>query len=123
LRGPICIQRHDPLVNIVHHALLQDPPGVLREQGIAFEQPRPGDIYHPDFTLCRPAYFDLSVRCTTQPYFVSSAASQAGVAAAANEEAKDDHYLETVSDHGGEFIPLVCESLDTLCIIHPFYNC
>ena len=57
-----------------------------------------------------PAYFDLSVRCTTEPSFISSAASQAGVAAAVSEEAKDDHYLETVSDHGGEFIPLVCES-------------
>ena len=42
--------------------------------------------------------------------FISSAASQAGVAAAVGEEAKDDRYLETVSDHGGEFIPLVCES-------------
>ena len=31
---------------------------------------------------------------------------------AAGEKAKDDHYLETVrlSDHGDEFIPLVCES-------------
>ena len=57
-----------------------------------------------------PAYFDLSVRCTTEPSFISSAASQAGVAAAVSEEAKDDHYLETVSDHGGEFIPLVYES-------------
>jgi len=45
------------------------------------------------------------VRCTTQPSFTSSAASQAGVAAAAGEEAKDNHYLETVSDHGSEFIP------------------
>ena len=42
--------------------------------------------------------------------FISSAASQAGVATAAGEKAKDDHYLETISDHGGEFIPLVCES-------------
>ena len=33
-----------------------------------------------------------------------------GVAAAAGEEAKDDHYLETVINHGGEFFPLVCES-------------
>jgi len=32
------------------------------------------------------------------------------VAAAASEEVKDDHYLETVNDNGGEFIPLVCES-------------
>jgi len=76
----------------------------------ASNQSRLGDIYHPDFTLGHPAYFDLSVRCTTQPSFISSAASRAGVAAAACEEAKDNHYLEIVSDHGGEFIPLVCES-------------
>jgi len=54
------------------------------EQSIASDQSCPGDIYHS-------AYFDLSVRCTTQPSFISSAASQAEVAAAAGEEAKDDH--------------------------------
>ena len=88
--GPLHIQRHDALVSIVHYALLQDHPGVLREQSIASDQSHPGDIYHPDFTLGRPAYFDLSVRCTTQPSFISAAASKAGVAAAAGEEAKDD---------------------------------
>ena len=108
--GPLRIQRHNALVSIVHHALLQDHPGVLHEQGIASDQSRPGDIYHPDFVLGRPAYFDLSVRCTTQPSFISSAASQAGVAAAASEEAKDDCYLFSVNDHGGYFIPLVCET-------------
>ena len=84
-----------------------DHPGVLREQGIASSDwSRPGDIYHPDFSLGRPAYFDLSVRCTTQPAFISSAASQAGVAAAAaaaSEEAKDNHYLDSVTNDGGDF--------------------
>ena len=32
------------------------------------------------------------------------------VATAAHEEAKDDRYLDTVDDYGGEFIPLVCKS-------------
>jgi len=91
-RGFLRIQRHDAVVNIVHHALLQDHPGVLREQGIASDQSLPGDIYHPDFTLGRPAYFGFSVRCTTQPSFISPTASQAGVAAVAGEEAKDNHY-------------------------------
>jgi len=80
--GPLHIQRHDTLVNIVHHALLQGHPDVLSEQGIASDQSHPGDIYHSDFTLDCPAYFYLSVRCTTQPSFITSAASQAGVAAA-----------------------------------------
>jgi len=94
----------------VHHALLQDHPGVLREQGISSDHSRPGDIYHPDFNFGHPAYFDLSVRNTTQSAMISSASSQAGVAAAAGEVAKDNHYQDIVSDDGGEFIPLVCET-------------
>ena len=79
--GPLHIQRHDALVTVVHHALLQDHPGVLRQQGIASsDQSLPGNIYHPDFSLGHPAYFDLSVRCITQPAVISSAVSQAGVA-------------------------------------------
>jgi len=66
--GPLRIQRHNALVSVVHQALLQDHPGVLREQSIASDHSRPGDIYHPDFALGRPTYFDLSVRCTT--YFL-----------------------------------------------------
>jgi len=109
--GPLRIQRHDALVSVVHHTLLQDHPGVLREQGTSTsDRSRPGDIYHPNFRLGRPAYFDLSVRCTTQSAVISSAASQAGVAAAAGEEAKDNQYLDIVNQSGGDFIPLVCES-------------
>ena len=110
--GLLHIQCHDALVTVVHHALLQDHhPGVLQEQGIASsDQSHPGDIYHPDFSLGRPVYFHLSVRCTTQPAFISSAASQAGVAATAGEKAKDNRYLEFVTNDGGDFIPLVCES-------------
>jgi len=39
--GLLCIQRHDALVSIVHHTLLQDHPGVLREQSISL---MPNDI-------------------------------------------------------------------------------
>ena len=57
------IQCHDTLVTVLHHALL----GVLWEQGIASsDHSRPGDIFHPDFSLGHPVYFGLSVRCTTQ---------------------------------------------------------
>ena len=55
-------------------------------------------------------YIDLSVRCTTQLAFISSATTQAGVAAAAGERAKNNSYLESVSNDGGDFISLVCES-------------
>jgi len=109
--GPLRIQHHDALVSVVHNALLQDHPGVLREQGASTsDDSRPGDLYHPNFRLGRPTYFDLPVRCTTQPAFISSAASQAGVAAAAaGEEAKDDQYLDIANHSGGDFVPLVCE--------------
>ena len=30
--GPLRIQHHDVLISVVHHALLQDHPGVLQEQ-------------------------------------------------------------------------------------------
>ena len=48
------------------------------------------NIYHPNFRLHYSAYVDFSIRCTTQSTVISSAASQAGVAAAAGEEAKDN---------------------------------
>ena len=54
----------------------------------------------------RPAYFDVSIRCTTQPAFISSCASCAGVAAAAGEVAKDKKHLAAVEKVGSDFIPL-----------------
>ena len=60
--GPMRIRRHDALVNILHHALLQDHPGVLTEQSASFDDSsRPGDILYPDYQLGRSAYFDVSV--------------------------------------------------------------
>ena len=50
------------------------------------------------------------VRCTTQSAVISSAASLAGVADAAGEEAKDYQYLDIINKSGGGFISLVCES-------------
>jgi len=100
-------------VSIVHQALLQDHPGILREQGISSDQSHPGDIYHPGFNLGHPAYFDLSVRSTTQSAVISPASSQAGVAAAAaaaGEVAKDTQYQDIVSADGGDFIPLMCDT-------------
>ncbi|XP_065902561.1 uncharacterized protein [Dysidea avara] len=77
------------IVTVVDHALFQDHPGVLREQGIASsDQSRPGDIYHPDFSLGRPAYFDLSVRCWG--------------GCCCRWEAKDNRFLESVTNDGGK---------------------
>ena len=43
------------------------------------------DIFHPDFQYGRSAYFDVSIRSTTQPAYISSSTYCAGVAAAAGE--------------------------------------
>ena len=92
-------------------ALSQDQPGVLREQRASYDDGlRPGDVFHPDFQHGRPAYFDVSIRCTTQPAFISSCASCAGVAAAAGEVAKDEKHLAAVEKVGSDFIPLVVET-------------
>ena len=46
------IRCHDALVDIVHHALSQSHPGVLKEQRASCkDQSRPGDVYYPDFQL------------------------------------------------------------------------
>jgi len=58
--GPMRIHRHDALVNILHHTLLQDHPGVLNEHCASFaDNSRPGDTFHPDFQHDHPAYFDV----------------------------------------------------------------
>ena len=41
---------------------------------------------------------------------ISSASSQAEVATAAGEVAKDAKYLNIVNNNGDDFIPLVCET-------------
>ena len=106
------IRRHDALVNIIYNALSQDHPGVLKEQRASYDDGlRPGNVFHPDFQHGRPAYFDVSIRCTTQPAFISSCASCAGVAAAAaGEVAKDEKHLAAVEKVGSDFIPLVVET-------------
>ena len=110
-QGPMRIRRHDALVNIIYNALSQDHPGVLREQRASYDDGlRPGDVFHPDFQHGHPAYFDVSIHCTTQPAFISSCASCAGVAAAAGEVAKDEKHLAAVEKVGSDFIPLVVET-------------
>ena len=113
-QGPMRIRRHDALVNIIYNAVSQDHPGVLKEQRASYDDGlRPGDVFHPDFQHGRPAYFDVSIRCTTQPAFISSCDSCAGVAAAAaaaGEVAKDKKHLAAVEKVGSDFIPLVVET-------------
>ena len=109
--GSMRIRRHDALVDIVCHALSQSHSGVLKEQRVSYEDnSRPGDVYHPDFQHGRPAYFDVSVRSTTQPSHISFSSSCAGVAAAAGELAKDQRHQDAVEEAGCDLVPLVVET-------------
>ena len=64
----------------------------------------PGDVFHQDG---RSGFFDISVCSTTQPSFISSSASCAGVTAATGEVTKDEKHLAAVEKVGSDFIPLV----------------
>ena len=64
----------------------------------------------PDFKDGRSAFFDISVCSITQPSFISSSASCAGVAAVAGEVSKDEKHLAAVEKVGSDFIPLVVET-------------
>ena len=59
-------------------------------------QTRPGDVYHPDFERGLPAYFDLSVRSSLQPSFLTQAASHPGAASDAGEMEKKTTSSECV---------------------------
>jgi len=50
--SPMRIRHHDALVSILHHALLQDHPGALKEQHASFvDNLRPGDIFIQIFRM------------------------------------------------------------------------
>jgi len=103
--GPSRIQRHNTLVSIVHQALLQDHPDVLRK--LAFHLT---NLDLVTYTILNSVLVILHILISLDLSVISSAFSQAGVAAATGEVAKDTQYQDSVSDDGGDFIPLVCET-------------
>ena len=90
--GNLGIKRHDALCDAIFHTLLEDHSGTRRDQHCGdHDNSRPGDVYHPDFLLDRPAYFDITIRNSFQPcYVVQSAqsAQYAGAASTAGESRK-----------------------------------
>ena len=109
--GPLRIRRHDALTRILFHSMLLDNSGVLREQRVSGDnQSRPGDLYHPDFYQGCPAFFDVSVRNTLSPSYISQASVSAGAAAAAGEALKDKQHEANVVAAGGQFYPLIVET-------------
>ena len=75
------------------------------------KQTRSGDVYHPDCERGLPAYFDLSVRSSLQPSFLTQAASHPGAASEAGEIEKDERHHLNVSSTGSILHPLVVETL------------
>ena len=71
---------------------------------------RPGDIYHPDFTQGRAAYFDVSIRNSFNPSQIINAANEAGAATKFGESEKDNRHDNNVTAASGLFYPLVVET-------------
>ena len=62
--GPLRIRHHDALRQVLYHAMLNDHPGVRKEQRCASDrQLRPGDVFHPSFQNGKPGY--LTLQCAT----------------------------------------------------------
>ena len=98
-------------VMLSNHCLLKENAGTRREQGcstLSFD--RTGDVYHPDFSQGKPAYFDVLVRNSFSPSHIINAASKAGVAAEAGECEKDLQHDENVAAAGGIFYTLIVET-------------
>ena len=117
------ICHHNALVDIGCHALSQSHPGVLKEQQVSCEDhSHPGDFYYPDFQCGHPAYFDLLVHSTTQPFYIFSASICTGVAAAAGELAKEQKHQDAGEEIGcdwvvetfGVWLPFALHMLQTI---------
>ncbi len=94
------------------HALLVDNGNCRKEQRCNTDTcARPGGIFHPDFEQGCATYFDVTVRNTMQPSYVTQTAYSAGNAAAAGEREKDQRHEAKVTSTWSIFHPLVCESL------------
>ena len=111
-RRALRTKRHNYLRDIVFHHLLSDDSGCKLEQGCStFNYKKPGDIFHPDFLDGLPAYFDITVRNSLLPQFITVAATCPGAAADAGEREKDKKHNDDVTHAGALFYPLVVESL------------
>ena len=111
-RRALRTKRHNSLRDIVFHHLLSDDSGCKLEQGCStFNYKKPGDIFHPDFLDGLPAYFDITVRNSLLPQFITVAATCPGAAADAGEKEKDKKHNDDVTHAGALFYPLVVESL------------
>ena len=71
----------------------------------------PGDIFYPDFADGKPTYFDISVRNSLLPQFLSRVSFTAGIASSVGKMHRDAKYNYSVSCSGCAFFPLVVKTL------------
>ena len=108
----VTTRRHDALCDVLFYALLVDNGNYRKGQRCNTDTcARQGDIFHPDFEQGYATYFDLTVRNTMQPSFLTQSAYNAGNAAAPGEMEKDHRHEANVTSTGSIFHFLVCESL------------
>ena len=106
-RRALRTKRHNALRDILFYYVLSDNSDCKIEQGCSSTNyKKPGDIFHPDFLDGRSAYFDLTVRNSLLPKFISVAATQPGAAAEAGENDKDGKHNEDVTRRVLRFIHL-----------------
>ena len=99
-RGPMRIHRHDVLVDIIYKALSQDASSAFL---IVMVYARVTSSILISSMVALPIL--ISLCSTTQPAYISSSTSCAGVAAAAGELAKDEKHLAAGEKAGADFIP------------------
>ena len=113
--APLRIKCHNAISEVIWQALLVDNRDSKRKQKCEGESNnRPGDVFHPDFLEDRPAFFDVSVRNSMQPSYVSKAAIKPGAAAEAGEIEKDEKHDRVVTQAGWSFLPAHCKNFRTL---------
>ena len=110
-RRALRTMRHNALRDVIYHHLSDNNGCKLEQICGSSNYKRPGDIYHPDYLDGVPAYFDVTVRNSLLPQFVSLAATNPGAAAEAGEKEKDSKHDDEVTRVGAVFYPLVIESL------------
>ena len=69
---------------------------------------RPGDLFHPNFSLGKPGHFDISVRSSLQSQFLSKASEYPGATGDAGEIDKDGKHEEEENAASRLFFPLIC---------------
>ena len=107
-----CNTRHNQLRDCIadfsHKAYLS--PQIERGSGILpKDQSRPADIQVPNWSLYRPAAFDIKVINPLNLQFIHEAAQTCGHAAEIGEEAKHSRNDEACALRGWSCIPLVVE--------------